>query len=45
MELHGDMGARDQLRDADAIELPSGEVDVDTSADLDLAEKLFGDQK
>ena len=42
MELHGDLGARDLLRNAKAIDLPNGELDVDTAADIAAAERLFG---
>jgi len=41
MELHGDMGARDLLREAAAVGLPGGELDVDTAADVAAAELLF----
>lgn len=40
--LEGDAGARELLRNADSIELPGGELDVDTPADLDRARELFG---
>ena len=33
-ELHGDAGARSLLQAAQAIELPGGEVDIDTAEDL-----------
>lgn len=42
MSLQGDAGARELLREAEAIDLPDGELDVDTAADLDEAERLFG---
>jgi molybdenum cofactor cytidylyltransferase len=45
MELQGDVGARELLRDAGAIDLPDGEVDVDTAIDVDVAERLFGSKK
>jgi molybdenum cofactor cytidylyltransferase len=41
MELRGDRGARELLQTAKAIDLPDGEVDVDTMEDLARAEKLF----
>jgi CTP:molybdopterin cytidylyltransferase MocA len=42
MELRGDQGARELLHDAKAIDLPSGETDIDTLADVAAAERLFG---
>jgi molybdenum cofactor cytidylyltransferase len=42
MELRGDIGARDLLREAPAIDLPDGEIDVDTAVDVDTAERMFG---
>ncbi len=42
MELEGDAGARELLRDARAIPLAHGELDVDTAEDLELARELFG---
>jgi CTP:molybdopterin cytidylyltransferase MocA len=42
MDLRGDAGARDLLREAETIDLPGGELDVDTAADVDEAERLFG---
>jgi molybdenum cofactor cytidylyltransferase len=42
MELRGDAGARELLREAAAVELAGGELDVDTAADLDEAKRLFG---
>ncbi len=42
MALKGDAGARELLREAEAITLPLGEVDVDTPDDLALARRLFG---
>jgi molybdenum cofactor cytidylyltransferase len=41
MELRGDVGARHLLRDAATIDLPGGELDIDTAIDLDDAERLF----
>ena len=40
LELRGNAGARDLLRDVRAIELKGGEVDVDTEADLEVARAL-----
>jgi CTP:molybdopterin cytidylyltransferase MocA len=42
LALHGDTGARDLLREARCINLPHGELDVDTPADLERAQTLFG---
>jgi CTP:molybdopterin cytidylyltransferase MocA len=42
LALHGDTGARDRLRDAPCINLPYGELDIDTPADLEQARMLFG---
>jgi molybdenum cofactor cytidylyltransferase len=42
MSLRGDAGARELLREVDAIDLPDGDVDVDTAVDVDVAERLFG---
>lgn len=42
MELHGDVGARDLLRSAQCVELPGGDLDVDTEKDLARARELFG---
>jgi molybdenum cofactor cytidylyltransferase len=39
--LKGDTGARNLLREAGCVPLPHGEIDVDTWADLELAESLF----
>ena len=39
--LHGDTGARGLLRDAPAIELPGGEIDIDTPDDLRRMHELF----
>jgi molybdenum cofactor cytidylyltransferase len=41
IKLRGDMGARELLRGAVAINLPNGEIDIDTIDDLARAEKLF----
>lgn len=40
-QLTGDSGARDLLRTAPTIPLPHGELDIDTPADLDQAERLI----
>jgi CTP:molybdopterin cytidylyltransferase MocA len=37
LELTGDHGARDLLNNARAIELPGGELDIDTAVDLEAA--------
>jgi molybdenum cofactor cytidylyltransferase len=42
MQLRGDLGARDLLRDSPVIDLPGGELDIDTAPDLDTAKQLFG---
>jgi CTP:molybdopterin cytidylyltransferase MocA len=42
MELRGDVGARVLLRGARVVELPGGELDVDTPEDLARARELFG---
>jgi CTP:molybdopterin cytidylyltransferase MocA len=42
MELRGDAGARDLLRNAPTVHLSGGELDIDTKADLDQAQLLFG---
>lgn len=39
--LQGDVGARDLLRGARAIDLPNGELDLDTEEELDRARGLF----
>jgi CTP:molybdopterin cytidylyltransferase MocA len=41
MALRGDAGARELLRAAAAIELPGGELDVDTAAELAEARRRF----
>jgi CTP:molybdopterin cytidylyltransferase MocA len=41
MDLRGDAGARQLLKDAKALELANGELDVDTPADLERARRLF----
>ncbi len=41
MELRGDSGARDLLREAEAVELAGGELDVDTAEDLKEARSRF----
>lgn len=40
--LQGNAGARELLRSAPAIELAGGELDVDTAADLAVAQLLLG---
>jgi CTP:molybdopterin cytidylyltransferase MocA len=42
LELRGDAGARELLRQAPTVELVGGELDVDTAADRAAAERLFG---
>jgi molybdenum cofactor cytidylyltransferase len=42
MELRGDVGARELLRGARGVELPGGELDVDTPEELARARELFG---
>jgi molybdenum cofactor cytidylyltransferase len=42
LSLTGDVGARTLLASADAVELPDGDLDVDTAEDLARARKLFG---
>jgi molybdenum cofactor cytidylyltransferase len=42
MKLRGDVGARELLRGARAVELPGGELDVDTPEELARARELFG---
>lgn len=42
MQAHGDTGARDLLKEANAVPLPAGELDVDTAQDLQRARELFG---
>ena len=42
MELRGDVGARELLRGARSVELPGGELDVDTPEELARARELFG---
>ena len=41
MNLRGDAGARQLLKDAKALELANGELDIDTPADLERARRLF----
>ncbi len=41
MKLRGDAGARTLLRNATAVELAGGELDVDTAEDLAEAERRF----
>jgi CTP:molybdopterin cytidylyltransferase MocA len=42
MQLRGDAGARELLRDAATVELAGGELDVDTDRELAFARELFG---
>lgn len=42
MKLRGDAGARELLRDAQVLELPGGELDVDTPESLAEARRIFG---
>lgn len=42
LALTGDTGARDLLREATAIPLQGGELDVDTPQDLQRAREIFG---
>lgn len=44
MALSGDVGARELLRFAEAVELVGGELDVDTVGDLERVRELFGKQ-
>jgi CTP:molybdopterin cytidylyltransferase MocA len=41
MKLSGDVGARQMLRHARAIELKQGELDIDTPEDLKRARELY----
>ena len=41
MELRGDVGARELLREAKCVELARGELDVDTREELERARELF----
>ena len=43
LNLTGDHGARDLLKHAPTIELPGGELDIDTAADLAHAHQQMGD--
>jgi CTP:molybdopterin cytidylyltransferase MocA len=42
IELRGDAGAREMLKDAPAVQLAGGEMDVDTAEDLAKARERFG---
>lgn len=42
MKLRGDVGARELLRAARSVEVPGGELDIDTAVDLDRMRQLFG---
>jgi len=41
LELRGDAGARDLLREARAVALKKGELDIDTAEDLKRARELY----
>jgi molybdenum cofactor cytidylyltransferase len=41
LTLRGDAGAREFLKAAQTIDLPRGELDIDTIEDLDRARKLY----
>jgi molybdenum cofactor cytidylyltransferase len=41
MALRGDLGARDLLKAAKAIDLPGGELDIDTLDDLERALQMY----
>lgn len=41
MNLQGDIGARSLLQSARSVELPRGELDIDTIEDLERTHKLF----
>jgi molybdenum cofactor cytidylyltransferase len=41
LALRGDTGAREFLKAAKAIDLPAGELDIDTIEDLDRARKFY----
>jgi CTP:molybdopterin cytidylyltransferase MocA len=42
LELRGDAGARGLLATARVVELPGGELDIDTVEDLERAARLYG---
>ena len=42
-ELRGDRGARELLQQAETVELPEGELDVDTTESLARARERFGE--
>jgi CTP:molybdopterin cytidylyltransferase MocA len=42
LELKGDAGARELLREARVVELVGGELDVDTAEGLAEARRVFG---
>jgi molybdenum cofactor cytidylyltransferase len=42
LQLRGDVGARGLLETARAVELPGGELDIDTVEDLKRAVRLYG---
>jgi molybdenum cofactor cytidylyltransferase len=41
LTLRGDTGAREFLKSAEALELPGGELDIDTIEDLERARELY----
>ncbi len=41
LALRGDVGARELLKSAEAIELPGGELDIDTPKDLERARQIY----
>jgi CTP:molybdopterin cytidylyltransferase MocA len=41
LALRGDVGARELLKSAIAIDLPGGELDIDTPQDLERAFKMY----
>lgn len=45
LALRGDAGARDLLREACAIELEYGEIDIDTAEELERARGIFGRER
>lgn len=43
LQLRGDRGARELLEEAHAVNLPGGELDIDTAADLERIRDRFGE--
>jgi molybdenum cofactor cytidylyltransferase len=41
LALHGDVGAREFLKSAETIDLPGGELDIDTPEDLERALRMY----